>query len=614
MRLPAVLIRGKNRLVLVAICVLLAEGLQAQIPQTPEKLDWCGVELTLTPAARAKVQAYVDRLHVKPAYFQSMATKAAIFLPHIQNGLAQAGVPQDLQYIIIQESGLKGDAVSTSNAVGFWQFKDFTAREVGLLVDGPVDERKHISRSTAGAARYFYRNNLWFNNWVYATIAYMTGPTGALPYVDPQQYGAKQMTVDGDLHWYAIKSIAYKVAFQDALEEIEPPVMLEAHSAGRELVLSDICKNYGLTAEEVRAYNLWFTGWRIKSERPITYFIPRKGTKKFAGDPHLDQLFPALDANPQYAYARPPDKPKPVDAAPAVSTHTTAGNKPLPKRADSYQYLPLAKEPLLDKEFTYVRTGELLPQLAARTQVKISKLARWNDFGRDDALAEGTPVLLVAPRKAQIHVALGIETLSQVANWYEERVEKLAVYNDIQDANAVLPKGRKLYLRQSQPSGQLAVIYQWEQPKPKLAQAVKPEQSVTVKPAADVQAVPVPPARAEIIASAKVPPATPKPAADTAPKPHPNLRKEYAPVQQAPKPQPPAKDSAVAGDGAGQASYFSTPLYQLYRVGQGDTMYGIARKFGMSLDELRKVNGLSTSDEAVSDLAVGAALLVRSEP
>ena len=87
-----------------------------------------------------------------------------LYFPIIENIFKEEGVPDDFKYLSLQESGLISDAVSTSNAVGFWQFKDFTAREVGLRVDKQIDERKNIVSSTRGAAVYLKRNNFLMNN------------------------------------------------------------------------------------------------------------------------------------------------------------------------------------------------------------------------------------------------------------------------------------------------------------------------------------------------------------------------------------------------------------------------------------------------------------------
>ena len=65
-----------------------------------------------------------------------------LYFPIIERIFKEEGVPEDFETLAIQESGLISDAVSSADAVGFWQFKDFTAQEVGLRVDKRIDERK----------------------------------------------------------------------------------------------------------------------------------------------------------------------------------------------------------------------------------------------------------------------------------------------------------------------------------------------------------------------------------------------------------------------------------------------------------------------------------------
>ena len=68
----------------------------------------------------------------------------------VEEILKRQGIPEDFKYLAIQEGEFISDAVSSSNAVGFWQFKKASAQELGVRVDAAVDERKHIIASTVG--------------------------------------------------------------------------------------------------------------------------------------------------------------------------------------------------------------------------------------------------------------------------------------------------------------------------------------------------------------------------------------------------------------------------------------------------------------------------------
>src|SRR2546427_11801271 len=72
----------------------------------------------------------------------------------IRERLRAKGLPEDLVYLTLIESGLSNTAVSRARAVGMWQFIAGTARLYGLTVDPWVDERRDPFRATDAAINY----------------------------------------------------------------------------------------------------------------------------------------------------------------------------------------------------------------------------------------------------------------------------------------------------------------------------------------------------------------------------------------------------------------------------------------------------------------------------
>ncbi|MDX5479432.1 MAG: lytic transglycosylase domain-containing protein, partial [Cyclobacteriaceae bacterium] len=161
-----------------------------------------------------EIQLDVDAQYRNPNYFKVKLDRVNLFMPIVERELRRVGVPEDLKYLVIQESGLIADAVSTSNAVGFWQFKQGTAEEVFLRVDNQVDERKNIVSSSRGAALYLKKHNAHFDNWMCALVSYQMGLGGAKSYFGTQLNGKKVIEIDRNSHWYFKKFLAHKVAFQ----------------------------------------------------------------------------------------------------------------------------------------------------------------------------------------------------------------------------------------------------------------------------------------------------------------------------------------------------------------------------------------------------------------
>jgi membrane-bound lytic murein transglycosylase D len=140
------------------------EGPAASIPGLEEPLTQDYISRYTSPSGLAWLKAVMER--------------ASPYLDFIRGEIQSRGLPEELLYLPVIESGYVPGAISRSGAAGLWQFMRNSIAPFDMRVDDWVDERMDFWKSTQGALRKLEENYQVLGNWPLALAAYNAGLGG----------------------------------------------------------------------------------------------------------------------------------------------------------------------------------------------------------------------------------------------------------------------------------------------------------------------------------------------------------------------------------------------------------------------------------------------------
>jgi len=199
-------------------------------------------------------------------HMERYLSRSSRYLPMMKAILVKNGLPENLVYVALIESGFNSVAHSHAGAVGYWQFIRGTGKAYGLHIDSLVDERKDFILSTEAAAKYLSGLYNLFGSWYLAIAAYNVGENRIKRLVMKHQTrdfwelvrkrGLPRETQDYVPKFIAAKHIAKdpsKFGFTDIQYMV--PLQFEEIRSNHAVDLKELAKRIDVDYQEIRALN-----------------------------------------------------------------------------------------------------------------------------------------------------------------------------------------------------------------------------------------------------------------------------------------------------------------------------------------------------------------------
>ncbi|MCS6897202.1 MAG: transglycosylase SLT domain-containing protein [Nitrospira sp.] len=143
----------------------------------PEKLTFAGMPVPLDNwQVRERIEYEFYQFLANEGESIILAKRTGRCFPPAEKQLAEAGLPDDLKYMLLVESKCIAAAFSKAKASGPWQFIPSTGRRYSLKSDAVLDERRNLELSTEAAVKYLsYLKDFHQNDWFLAMASYNAG-------------------------------------------------------------------------------------------------------------------------------------------------------------------------------------------------------------------------------------------------------------------------------------------------------------------------------------------------------------------------------------------------------------------------------------------------------
>lgn len=364
------------------------------------------------------VQTEIDRFTIgaERRFFVESYRRSGRYRQHIIAALEEAGLPEELSWLPLIESGFKIRALSRARALGLWQFIPSTGYKFGLKRDKLIDERMDPIKSTRAAIDYLKELHAIFGDWTTVLAAYNCGEGRVLNVIRRQ-------------------NVNYLDNFWDLYERLPRETARYVPRFLATLHILDQPEKYGMNLSDL--------------DMPQQY-----ETATIAKQVHLKDVARSIaveektltELNPELRYKISPEDSYPLKVPPYKSSI-------LMTQLDE---IPVSTPPQRAYVYHRVRSGQTLSLIAKRYRTNVSLIMRANNLRRSNYIVAGR--LLKIPQKGYryhppkvrmpkygrsvVHVVKKGDSLWTIAKQYGTTTKNIQKLNHLRTTN--LHKGQTL--------------------------------------------------------------------------------------------------------------------------------------------------------------------------
>ena len=395
---------------------------QAEVSQDATEVEKVAPLYDFPVVVNRQVEMYLDLFQGKQRkYFGRWLARSGRYSDLILNELEASGIPKDLLYLAMIESGFNQRAYSKAKAVGLWQFMSGTGRDYGLSISRYVDERRDAEKSTKAAAAYLKCLYDEFGDWYLAVAAYNGGPgtlRKAIKKTKSRDFWkiAQSRSLRLETKRYVPKLIAAimiakepeKYGFTDIV--YEQPLTWEAIEVGPGLSMAAVATLTNSDQTDIKLLNQELRTSRTPMDRERYLVKIPSGTKMLAQS-NLPRLHSVVQTEYKTHIVKKGETLTKIcrrynintTTLLKVNTLTSRNLKPgtrlrIPYQNVAYRILPEGMDARIaaqdDLILHTVKRGETISKISGRYQVPAELIVAWNGLVNMHKISEGQQLAL----------------------------------------------------------------------------------------------------------------------------------------------------------------------------------------------------------------------------